>query len=249
MPGLEVNVSFGLAFLAGLVSFLSPCVLPVVPGYITFVSGVAFDELESGDVAAVRWKAAGHALLFALGFGIVFMTLGFAASSLGVAINQWLPRATRLGGVLIALFGLHLLGVFTHFFPELAREYRVHVARRPAGWFGSVAVGVAFGAGWTPCIGPVLGSILLFAGIETTATEGTLLLATYGLGLAIPFVGSAIAFNWFLAGAARARRLIPILEKGTGAVLILIGLLMLSGRFAELTAFLANLGQLVTLEP
>lgn len=247
MPGLEVNVSFGLAFLAGLVSFLSPCVLPVVPGYITFVSGVTLEDLASGDVRAARLRATGHALLFALGFGIVFMTLGLAASSLGVAIAQWLPTLTRVGGVVILLFGLHLLGVFARL-PFLQREYRVQLANRPAGWLGSVGVGIAFGAGWTPCIGPVLGSILLFAGIETTATEGALLLATYGLGLAVPFVGSAIAFNWFLAGAARMKRWLPWIERGTGTLLVVVGLMMVTGHFATLTAVLADMGQLVTLE-
>ena len=247
MPGLEVNVSFGLAFLAGLVSFLSPCVLPVVPGYITFVSGVTFEDLESGDVRAARMRATGHAALFALGFGIVFMTLGLAASSLGVAIAQWLPTITRIGGAVILLFGLHLLGAFRRI-PFLQREHRLQLANKPAGWLGSVAVGIAFGAGWTPCIGPVLGSILLFASMEATATHGALLLGTYGLGLAIPFVGSAVAFNWFLAGAARVRSAVPWIERGTGTLLVVVGLMMVTGHFAQLTALLADMGQAITLE-
>ncbi len=247
MPGLEVNVSFGLAFLAGLVSFLSPCVLPVVPGYITFISGVTLEDLASGDVKAARLRAAGHAVVFGIGFGLVFMTLGATASAFGGAVFRWLPTLTRFGGLLLLIFGLHLVGALSRI-GFMQRERRIQIANKPVGLLGTLAVGVAFGAGWTPCIGPILASILLFAGMETTALEGTLLLGTYGLGLAIPFVGSAIAFNWFLAGAARMRRFLPWIEKGTGTLLIVVGLLMLSGHFAALTAILADMGQLVTLE-
>jgi cytochrome c-type biogenesis protein len=243
---VDVDVSYPLAFAAGLVSFLSPCVLPVVPGYLTFVSGMTLDELRGGDVVRARRRAVTHALLFGLGFGIVFMTLGAAASAAGQALARWLPLVTRVGGAVIALFGLYLLGALR--LPWLARERRVQLASRPTGWIGSVAVGMAFGAGWTPCIGPVLASILLFAGLEATVMEGTLLLGTYGLGLAVPFVGAAVGFNWFLAGARRIHRWLPWVERGAGALLLLVGVLMLTGHFVALTAFLADLGQLVTLE-
>lgn len=246
MPGLEVDVSFGLAFLAGLISFLSPCVLPVVPGYLTFVSGMTLDELRDGDVGRARSRAVLHALLFGAGFGLVFMSLGAAATAAGQLLTRWLPLLTRLGGALIVLFGLYMAGVVR--LPGLARERRVHLASRPGGWLGSVAVGIAFGAGWTPCIGPVLASILLYAGLEQTVLEGTLLLGTYGLGLAVPFVGSAVALNWFLAGSTHLRRWLPWVERGAGIVLIVLGLLMLSGHFTALTAFLADLGQAFTLE-
>lgn len=246
MPGLEVDVSFGLAFLAGLVSFLSPCVLPVVPGYLTFVSGMTLDELREGDVARARSRAVVHAALFGVGFGLVFMSLGAAATAAGQLLTRWLPVITRLGGVLVVVFGLYMAGLVR--LPGLARERRVHLASRPGGWLGSLAVGVAFGAGWTPCIGPVLGSILLYAGLEQTVLEGTLLLGTYGLGLAVPFVGSAVGLNWFLAGSRHLRRWLPWVERGAGFVLIVLGLLMLSGHFVALTAFLADLGQAFTLE-
>jgi len=247
MPGIEVNISFGLAFLAGLVSFLSPCVLPVVPGYITFISGVTLEDLEAGDVKAARMRAAAHATVFGLGFGIVFMTLGATASAFGQTVFRWMPTMTRIGGLLMVVFGLHLLGAFRRF-GLLQRERRFQMSNKPAGYLGTLVVGLAFGAGWTPCIGPILASILLFAGMETTALEGTLLLGTYGLGLAIPFIGSAVAFNWFLAGVGRIRRFVPWIEKGTGTLLIVVGLLMVSGQFAALTAVLADMGQLVTLE-
>lgn len=243
---MDVTISFPIAFLAGLVSFLSPCVLPVVPGYITFVSGVTLEELESGDVPGARRRAALHAVLFGVGFGLVFMTLGATASAFGQTVTRWLPTITRLGGVVVILFGLYLLGVLR--WTGLARERRFHFARKPGGWLGTVAVGIAFGAGWTPCIGPILGSILFFAGMERTVLEGTLLLGTYGLGLAVPFVGSAILLNWFLAGTRRIRTHLVWVERGAGAILLAIGILMVSGHFATLSAFLADMGQLITLE-
>jgi cytochrome c-type biogenesis protein len=243
---LDVTISYPLAFLAGLVSFLSPCVLPVVPGYVTFVSGVTLEDLESGDVPGARRQAALHAVLFGLGFGVVFMTLGATASAFGQALTPWLPVVTRVGGVVVLAFGLHLLGLFR--WTGLARERRFHFARKPTGWLGSFAVGVAFGAGWTPCIGPVLGSILFFAGMETTVTEAILLLGTYGLGLAVPFVGSAVLLNWFLVGTRHIRRYLVWIERGAGLVLVILGVLMVSGHFATLSAFLADMGQIITLE-
>lgn len=246
MQGFEIDVSYGLAFAAGLVSFLSPCVFPVVPGYLTFVSGMTLDELRGGDVRRARSRAVLHALLFGLGFGLVFMSLGAAATAAGQSLARWLPTLTRAGGALIIVFGLHMTGVLR--VPGLSRERRVHLASRPSGWLGSVAVGIAFGAGWTPCIGPVLASILLYAGLEQTMAEGTLLLGVYGLGLAVPFIVSAVAFNWFLAGASRIRPWLGRIERVAGILLIVIGVLMLSGHFATLTAFLADLGQPFILE-
>jgi cytochrome c-type biogenesis protein len=243
---MDVTVSFPLAFAAGLVSFLSPCVLPVVPGYLTFVSGMTLEELERGDRPRARRRALLHAVFFGAGFGLVFMTLGVAASAAGQALARWLPLVTRIGGLVVIAFGLHLLGVLRPWW--LLRERRVHLASKPAGLLGSLAVGIAFGAGWTPCIGPVLASILFFAGLEQTMVRGGLLLATYGLGLAVPFLGAAMAFNWFLAGSRRIQRWLPWVERGAGLVLVALGLLMATGQFAALSAFLADMGQLITLE-
>lgn len=243
---MEVEISFALAFAAGVVSFLSPCILPVVPSYLAFVSGLTLGELADGSVAGARRAAVGHSVLFMLGFGVVFMTMGTAATALGATIGRWLPWLTRVGGAVIFLFGLHLVGVLP--VPALLREGRLHLRSRPAGALGSVIVGVAFGAGWTPCIGPILGSILLYAGLETTMAHGTMLLGTYALGLGIPFVAAAAGLNWFLAGSARARGWMVPLQRAAGTVLLVIGLLMVSGRFASLTAFLAGMGQLINLD-
>ncbi len=251
MSGLEVNISFPIAFIAGLLSFLSPCVLPVVPGYVTFVSGVTVDELASGDVRGARRRAALHAAIFGLGFGVVFMSLGATASAFGGTITRWLPSLTRMGGVVVILFGLYMLGAFraipgiSHFF---ARERRMQISRHPGGMFGTFLVGVAFGAGWTPCIGPVLGSILFFAGLEHTVIEATLLLGVYGLGLAVPFMIAALSFNWFLTGTERLKAHLGWVERGAGAMLLVLGLLMVSGHFVTLNQYLAGLGQLIPLE-
>ena len=237
------SLPIGLAFLAGLVSFLSPCVLPLVPSYITFVTGMTLDELASSDVRAGRRRAALHAALFIAGFGIVFVVLGATASALGAHARRWIPILQQVGGVAIIVFGLYLLGAFRSGW--LSRERRVHLASRPAGMAGSVVAGIAFGAGWTPCIGPVLATILLYSGMQETMGRGMLLLAAYTVGLGIPFFISAVALNWYLAGARHVRRWMRPIERVAGAMLILIGVLLLSGRFTALSSFLAGFGQLI----
>lgn len=243
---MEVQVSLPLAFLAGLVSFLSPCVLPVVPSYLAFVSGLTFGELAERPTAMVRRAAVLHSVLFVLGFSLVFMTLGWMASAAGHAVAGALPWITRAGGVVMVLFGLHLVGLLR--LPALETEMRIHLRYRPVGGLGSLLVGIAFGAGWTPCIGPILASILLYAGLQDTMAEGTLLLGVYALGMGIPFVLSSVGLNWFLAGSAAARAWLVPLQRAAGAVLLVIGLLMVSGRFTSITAFLAGMGQLVNLD-
>lgn len=236
------SISFGLAFLAGLASFLSPCVLPIVPGYVTFVTGMTLDELTARGTPAARRHAALHAALFVLGFALIFVVLGATASLLGTRLTHALPLMQRVGGALIVLFGLVLLGVVR--VPALLRERRVHVARKPAGMLGSVVVGVAFGAAWTPCVGPVLASILLYAGMSESVWRGTALLAVYALGLGIPFWIAAVGFNWYLAGARRIMRWLPLLERVAGGLLVIVGLLLASGKLAFLSNLLAGFGQL-----
>lgn len=243
---MDVTVSFPLAFAAGLVSFLSPCVLPVVPSYVAFVSGLTLEELRDGSVAGARRAAVLHSLAFVAGFTAVFMTLGWAATAAGQAFARTLPWLSRLGGVALVVFGLYLTGLVK--LPALSREVRLHLASRPSGYVGSFLVGVAFGAGWTPCIGPILASILLYVGMEATRGEGALLLATYAVGLGIPLLAASAMFNGFLAGVGRMRRWMVPLERLAGAVLVLVGVMMVTGSYATLAAFLAGMGQLVNLE-
>lgn len=240
----DVSVSLGVAFLAGLVSFLSPCVLPLVPSYITFITGMTLDELTVNGTASARRRAAWHALLFVIGFSLVFVTLGATATAFGAALLHVLPRLQQVGGVLIALFGFYLLGLLK--VPALMREKRVHLAARPAGLGGSLLVGVAFGAGWTPCVGPVLASILLYASTTATMVNGMLLLGVYALGLGIPFFVAAVGLNWYLAGARHLARWLRPVEMVSGTLLVAVGVLMFTGRFASLSAYLAGFGQLIT---
>ena len=239
-------MSLGLAFTAGLVSFLSPCVVPLVPSYLTFVTGMSLDELVDVDGRGTqRSRTMLHATLFVLGFGIVFVSLGAAATAVGIAIGRSLEWLQRIGGVVIMIFGAQLLGILR--VPALMRERRVHIARKRAGLAGSFVVGVAFGAGWTPCVGPVLTTILLYAGTAETVARGTLLLMTYAVGLGLPFLFCAYGFERLVKRVSALRRWIRPLEVLTGVVLVLVGLALATGRFRILASLLAGLGQLVNL--
>ncbi|MEO7713860.1 MAG: cytochrome c biogenesis protein CcdA [Gemmatimonadaceae bacterium] len=238
----DVSVSVTMAFIAGVVSFLSPCVLPIVPSYVTFITGMTLDELTARGTASARAKAALHAFLFILGFTLVFVTLGATATVFGAVLQRSLPLLQQVGGVVIVLFGLYLVGLLR--LPALMRDRRVHLASRPAGLAGSVLVGVAFGAGWTPCVGPVLASILLYAGTSATMGTGMLLLGAYAIGLGIPFFVAAVALNWYVAGARRLTRWLRPVEVVAGTLLIVVGVLLFTGRFTALSAYLAGLGQL-----
>jgi cytochrome c-type biogenesis protein len=240
------SISLGLAFLAGLVSFLSPCVLPIVPSYVSFITGMTLDELQADDRGEARRQAAIHAGLFILGFSALFIALGASATALGTVLRRSLPLLQQVGGIIIAAFGLYMRGWLK--VPALLRDRRIQLAAKPAGKAGTVVAGVAFGAGWTPCVGPVLASILMFASFEATMTRGMVLLAVYSLGLGIPFFISAVGLHWFLAGSRPLRRWLGLIERVTGAFLVLLGVLMFTGRFAMLASFFARFGQLIDLE-
>lgn len=235
MDGMSIGIA--VAFTAGMISFLSPCVLPLVPSYVSFVAGVGIEELEAGD-GAVRKTAFAHSVLFVLGFSAVFMAMGASASFVGQLLREHQVWITRIGGGLVVLFGLHMLGVTPLRF--LNRERRVHLQRKPLGYTGTFAVGVAFGAGWTPCIGPILGGILTYAATRERMVEGVQLLGVYSAGLAVPFLLSALALSWFLPAFERFRRHIRWVERAGGALLVLVGVLLLSGQFTVLASWLTR---------
>jgi cytochrome c-type biogenesis protein len=233
------DLSVAVAFLAGVVSFLSPCVLPLFPSYVSFITGLTFDELATADPAArarVRRLTILHSLLFILGFMLVFVALGASATTVGQFLRSNQGWIRRLAGIVIVLFGLHIAGVFRVAF--LQREKRLHLQQRPAGMMGSVVVGFAFGAGWTPCIGPILGAILTMAGTSDHLSTGVLLLVAYGLGLGVPFFIAAVGFNSFLTGFKRIRGWLRPIEVASGMVLVAVGILIFTNYFAVLAATL-----------
>jgi cytochrome c-type biogenesis protein len=233
---VESPATFGLfvAFSAGLLSFLSPCVLPLVPSYVTFITEMSLEEVRTA-----RRTALIHALLFVLGFSLIFIALGATASVLGRVLFVARVWIARLGGALIIVFGLYLLGVFN--FRLLSQDNRVHLADKPLGYLGTVLVGLAFGAGWTPCIGPILGSILIYTSSTADLHRGLLLLTAYSAGLAIPFVIAALAIDRFLAVFARYRGAIKWVNRVGGVVLIAMGLLLVTNYFTVLASWLQAL--------
>jgi len=228
------QLGFLVAFAAGVLSFLSPCVLPLVPSYLGFITGMTLEEMGGRRKIAMV-----HALLFVLGFGLIFVILGASATALGSALKYYQVWLQRVGGVLIILFGLYALGVFK--FAFLQQEQRVHLDRKPLGYLGSVLVGMAFAAGWTPCIGPILGGILGMAATQGDVGRGMALLGTYSAGLAVPFLVAAWAMESFLDWFQRFRKYLPWVMRASGILLIFVGLLMVTGEFTRLAGWLQSL--------
>lgn len=229
-----VSLGFLVAFGAGLLSFLSPCVLPLVPSYIGFLTGLSLEEMSTR-----RRVAFTHALVFVAGFTLVFLLLGASATALGRTLKYhevWLQRA---GGILIIFFGLICLGAFK--VGALQADRRVHLRDKPLGYLGSLLVGMAFAAGWTPCIGPILGGILGLASASDTVGRGVALLAAYSAGLAVPFLIAAWAVDGFLVWFQKFRKYLPWVMKASGALLVVVGLLLLTGQFTRLAGWLRTL--------
>lgn len=228
------SVGLFAAFSAGLISFLSPCVLPLVPSYLSFVTGMSLEEMGEK-----RHMAFTHALLFVGGFSMIFLALGATATSVGGLLNRYQVWLERAGGVLIIIFGLYLMGVFN--WGVLARERRVHIQDKPLGYLGSVLVGMAFGAGWTPCIGPILGAILMYAGPSGDVGQGVTLLGAYSAGLAVPFLAAALGVERFLKWFQSYRQYMPAVSKASGGILVALGLLLVTGYFTILATWLQDL--------
>jgi len=237
---MNPSLTFTVAFTAGVLSFLSPCVLPLIPSYATFVTGMSLDELteRSERRGQVQRAVLVHGGLFILGFSLVFMTLGASATVLGGLLRMYGDWVGRIGGLILLFFGAYLLGLFR--IGAFGRDARVHLADKPVGYVGSLVVGIAFGAGWTPCIGPVLGGILTLAATQGSVGQGIGLLAAYSAGLAVPFILATLLLDRFIGGFARMRRVIPWVNRVSGAILIALGLLLISGSMARLSGILAR---------
>lgn len=236
MGGMEVT--YPAAFLAGLLSFVSPCILPLVPPYLCYLGGVSVAQLE--DSAAVDSAASRRvflsALAFVLGFATVFVALGATASAVGELVASYFNIFANIAGVIIVILGMHFLGVFR--IALLFREARFHIEQRPAGLIGAYVVGLAFAFGWTPCVGPVLAAILFVAGSETSITYGASLLAVYAAGIGLPFLATAIAAPVFLRFMKRFRRYLPWVERVLGLLLIGTGILFITGGIADIANWL-----------
>jgi cytochrome c-type biogenesis protein len=227
----ETTVGFALAFSAGLLSFLSPCVLPLVPSYLGFITGMSLDDVERA-----RRSALIHTLLFVSGFTLVFLALGASATIFGRLLLEHRVWVSRVGGAFIILFGLFLLGVIR--IGAFTQERRFHFSDKPVGYVGTVFVGMTFGAGWTPCIGPILGSILGYAASQADMARGIQLLGAYSLGLSLPFILASVALGKFFAVFERLRKHLGLMNKISGALLVAVGILMVTGRFEMLAAAL-----------
>ena len=246
---MEENVTLLAAFGAGLLSFISPCVLPLIPGYLSYVSGVSLDDLRGHSASgaaggpaataplAVRRRVVLTSLAFILGFSIVFIALGASASVVGKFLMSRLTILSRIAGAIIIIFGLHTMGVLR--IEWLYQEKRVQTTRRPAGLIGATLVGIAFAFGWTPCIGPILAGILAVAAAQDTVAQGVRLLSAYSLGLGVPFFATALAIDRFFDAFARIRRHYHKVELVSGVMLVVLGVLIFTNRFTIIAQWLS----------
>lgn len=227
------------ALVAGVLSFLSPCVLPLVPPYLCFIAGISLDDL-AGDVEAraawPNWRVVALSFAFVLGFATVFVALGASASLVGKTITAHFELLGVVAGVVILMLGLHFLGVLR--IGVLFREARFQMVRRPAGFLGAYVVGLAFAFGWTPCVGPVLAAILIIAGVEGSAAQGALLLGAYAAGIGIPFLLASLLSGYFIRLATRLRNHMGAIEKMIGGALVLTGILFLTGSMPRIAGWL-----------
>ena len=232
---MGLDVTLGAAFIAGLLSFLSPCILPLVPPFLCYMAGVSVTDV-SGDRPDLRPRILVSALAFVTGFSLVFVALGSTASIAGRFISAHLSMLGMVAGVLIIVMGLHFLGVFR--IPLLYRSATVQVENRPAGVAGAFVMGLAFAFGWTPCAGPILAAVLMMAGSEDTVGRGALLLLAYSAGTGVPFLIAAAFTGRFVTALGRARRHLGVVEKTMGAFLVATGLIFLTGLLPAVSEWL-----------
>ena len=235
------NISFFVAFTAGFFSFISPCVLPLIPSYVSYITGISFEDLvEGGEDKNFTKICLFNSLAFIAGFTLVFMALGASSSLIGSVFRDYQNIIMRMGGLLIIIFGLFIMGVIKLDF--LNREKKFHLPEKPAGYIGSVFVGIIFAAGWTPCIGPILGSILSLAATEGSVTFGIQLLFIYSIGLGLPFLLTSLALNTFLHHLPKVTRHMRVITTVSGLILVSIGLLLVTDRFTYLSNWFQSAG-------
>jgi len=234
------NISFMIAFSAGFLSFISPCVLPLVPSYVSYITGLSLDDLCSAEnKRRTREIAIKNSLMFIMGFSSIFMLLGASTTYLGQFFLAKQDIIRQIGGVLIIFFGLYIMGLFKLLF--LARDTRFHFKNKPAGYLGSYFIGVAFGAGWTPCVGPILGSILIYASTSGSVSTGVELLGVYSLGLGLPLLLAAVGVQSFLFYFKKTARYMSWISRASGAFLVVVGVMIFTNSLTQLTSFLTQI--------
>ncbi len=235
------TLSVMIAFAAGLLSFISPCVLPLVPSYLAYITGLSLEELtREGQSRKIRWTTIKNSALFILGFSTVFTLFGASATAAGQLLLTYQDVVRRVGGILVVLFGFYILGILK--LPFLMAEKRIHFRGKPGGNMGTFLVGVAFAAGWTPCVGPILGTILLYASTSDSITQGIGLLTFYSLGLGLPLLVTALGLGVFLGQLKRIRPYMRAVSVTSGVFLILVGVMIFTNSFSTLTALLTRYG-------
>jgi cytochrome c-type biogenesis protein len=233
------NVGILTAFAFGLLSFISPCVLPIVPGYLSFISGVTFDEMQNDSTRArVRNRIVANSILFILGFSVVFIALGASATVVGRFLHEQISLISKVAGAVIIVFGFHMIGVFK--IPFLNYEKRFQTNAKPLGFLGAFLVGLAFAFGWTPCIGPILAAILAIASQEDSVGKGMVLLSSYSLGLGVPFLLAAMSLTAFFNAFNKFKRHLHTVEVVGGVMLVAVGALIMTNYLTILSGYLAR---------
>jgi len=233
------DISYPLAFLAGILSFLSPCVLPLLPSYVSFITGLSLKDLTvRKDKRAVMYITSTNALAFIFGFSFIFISLGVSSSAIGSLLFQYLDYIRIIGGILVIIFGLFISGILR--VDMFMKEKKYYLSGKPAGYFGTFIVGMTFAAGWSPCVGPFLGTILVYAGAKGSMIYGLKLLTVYSLGLAIPFFLFAIGINVFLTHSPKIFKYMRVITVISGVVLIIFGILLLADKIRVLSTLLPD---------